>query len=266
MPLQLAIHGAGGRMGRRVVALASGDPRFHIAAAVDQPQHPELGQDAGLLAGVAPVGAPLASSWQSPLDVVIDFSLPEAFEPMLEQCLGERVPLVIATTGLSGSQQEQIHRVGETIPIVWAPSMSLSVNLAMKLSQQAAAALREAPGGLDLEVIERHHRFKEDAPSGTALKFGELLAETLDGPATERHGRHGKTGRRGRNEIGYHAVRAGDNPGQHTIVFGMLGETLEIKVAASSRDCYAAGALSAAAWLADRPAGVYSMFDVLELG
>ncbi len=269
MQLSLAIHGAAGRMGRRVVALASTDSRFRIAAAIDHPESPCQAQDAGTVAAISPIDVPIRAEWPDQIDVVIDFSLPEAVDQVVATCEARRWPLVIATTGLEPDQHQRIAQAAEQIPIVWAPSMSMAVNLAMQLSKQAGKALATVPGGVDIEIIERHHRFKEDAPSGTALKFGELLAETVDetiaGPVEHQHGRSGKTGARQRNEIGYHALRGGDNPGEHTIVFGMLGETLEIRVAASNRDCYAAGALSAAAWLASQPAGLYSMFDVLGL-
>ena len=142
--------------------------------------------------------------------------------------------------------------------------MSTAVNLAMKLAEIAGRALRDVPTGVDVEIIERHHRFKEDAPSGTALKFGEIIAKAM-GQTAHVHGREGRPGKRPQNEIGYHAVRTGDNPGEHTIVFGMLGETLELRVAASNRDCYAQGALMAAAWLVGKPAGLYGMNDVLGL-
>lgn len=266
MPLLLAVHGAAGRMGRRVVALASADPRFQLVGAIDHRQHPSLGQNAGDLAGVGPLeDLVLSSQWPERIDVVIDFSLPEAVPAALEHCTAGGWPLVIATTGLDNEQKQEIHAASRTIPIVWAPSMSLAVNLTMRLAQQAAAALKDVPGGVDIEIIERHHRFKEDAPSGTALKFGSLIAEQLDGTIAHVHGREGKTGQRSRSEIGYHAVRSGDNPGEHTIVYGMMGETLELRVAASNRDCYAVGALAAAAWLQGREAGLYSMFDVLGL-
>ena len=142
--------------------------------------------------------------------------------------------------------------------------MSLAVNLAMKLSGVSAAALKDHPSGADVEIIERHHRFKEDAPSGTALKFGEIIAGIM-GQKEARHGREGRPGARPHGEIGYHAVRVGDNPGEHTIIFGLLGETLEITVRASNRDCYAHGALAAAKFLADKQPGLYNMNDVLGL-
>jgi 4-hydroxy-tetrahydrodipicolinate reductase len=138
------------------------------------------------------------------------------------------------------------------------------VNLTMKLTEVAAQALQNLPSGVDVEIIERHHRFKEDAPSGTALRFGQIIADQM-GQTKQTHGREGRPGQRSRGEIGYHAIRTGDNPGEHTIVFGMLGETIELRVAATGRDCYAQGALLAAKWLAEKPAGLYDMNDVLGL-
>jgi 4-hydroxy-tetrahydrodipicolinate reductase len=140
--------------------------------------------------------------------------------------------------------------------------MSLTVNLAMRLSELAGRSLAEHPSGADVEIIERHHRFKEDAPSGTAVKFGEIIADAM-GLSQHRHGREGRPGARPHDEIGYHAVRTGDNPGEHTVIFGLLGESLELTVKASNRDCYAHGALAAAKFLAGKPAGMYGMNDVL---
>jgi len=252
-------------MGRRVVALAAEDPRFRIAATLDHWSHPDRGVDAGTLAGCGAIDVPLGCDWPEDVDGVIDFSLPPAVPAVVAQCVAKGWPLVIATTGLEEEQIAAIHQAAARIPLVWAPSMSLAVNLAMRLASDSAAALATVPGGVDIEIIERHHRYKADAPSGTALKFGQLIAANIAGPVQHVHGRHGKTGARGANEIGYHAVRGGDHPGEHTIVFGMLGETLEIRVAASNRDCYAAGALAAVHWLQGRAPGLYSMFDVLGL-
>ena len=142
--------------------------------------------------------------------------------------------------------------------------MSLAVNLTMKLATIAAEALKDNSAGVDVEIIERHHRFKEDAPSGTALKFGRLIAEVM-GQDQHQHGRQGMTGQRPHNEIGYHALRVGDNPGEHTIVFGFLGETVELTVRATSRDSYALGALAAAKYATHQPPGMYTMYDVLDL-
>jgi len=261
-------------MGQRVVALAVGDQdssTFSLVSAIDHPNHPKIGQDAGTVAGVRPLGVPVSASWPDAADVVIDFSLPEAIDACFERCVADGRPLVVATTGLSETQKESLAAAACSIPIVWAPSMSLAVNLSMKMAQQMTAALRDVTGGVDIEILERHHRFKADAPSGTALKFGEMIAEAMnaDEPIEHIHGREGHTGQRTRNEIGYHAIRVGDNPGEHTIVFGMLGERIELNVAASNRDCYATGALAAAKWLIQgrdgslMPAGMYNMFDVL---
>jgi 4-hydroxy-tetrahydrodipicolinate reductase len=223
-----------------------------------------LGQDAGILAGVAPLGVQLSSTLHPDIDVVIDFSIPEATESLLVQCIEQQIPLVVATTGLSEDQKRRIAEAGQRIPVVWSPSMSPSVNLTMKLAAIAANTLKDYPGGVDVEILERHHRFKEDAPSGTALKFGEIITAIM-GQTAPRHGRQGQTGKRQHQEIGYHAIRTGDNPGEHTIVFGMLGETIELTVRASNRDCYAIGALKAAKFIAGRKPGLYSMYDVLDL-
>jgi 4-hydroxy-tetrahydrodipicolinate reductase len=262
--MKIAVHGAAGRMGQRVVALASDNPRYKVVAALESANHPALGKDAGMIAGVGEIDVPLGVVGESDADVVIDFSVPEAAVAVVAHCLEFAKPLVVATTGLDADQQKFVRRAAEKIPIVWAPSMSTAVNVAMKLTRVAGEALRNLPSGVDVEIIERHHRFKEDSPSGTALKFGQIVAEAM-GQSDHVHGREGRPGKRPQSEIGYHAVRAGDNPGEHMIVFGMLGETLELRVAASNRDCYAQGALLAAEWLLDKPAGLYGMNDVLGL-
>ncbi len=262
MAIHLAIHGAAGRMGKRLVALGTADEAFKIVAAIDHPSNPQLGLDAGLVAGVSEMGLPLSASWPGRIEVAIDFSVPAACESAVNHCVAASIPLVVATTGLSKSQVEAVQAAAHQIPICWAPSMSLAVNLTMRLAEQAARTLKQVPGGADVEIIERHHRFKEDSPSGTALKFGELIANAM-GITEHVHGREGMVGARPHNEIGYHAVRTGDDPGQHTIVFGMLGETIELRVAASNRDCYAQGALAAAKFLVEKSPGMYNMFDVL---
>jgi 4-hydroxy-tetrahydrodipicolinate reductase len=251
-------------MGQRLVALASADQDLKLVAAIDAPNNPRLGQDAGFVAGVGDLGVPIASNLPGPVDVVIDFSAPAGSMKIVETCLERGLPLVLATTGLTADQQAKVREASQKISLLWAPSMSLAVNLAMKLSAVAAAALKDHPSGADVEIIERHHRFKEDSPSGTALKFGEIIAGEM-GQHAARHGREGRVGARPHREIGYHAVRVGDNPGEHTIIFGLLGETLEISVKATNRDCYAHGALAAAKFLAGKPAGLYGMSDVLGL-
>jgi len=264
MTTTIAIHGAAGRMGRRLIALASIDRELKVVAAVDSPDCPELGQDAGHLAGVAELHVPLAGALNVQPQAVIDFSVPAAAEQILQTCTSRGVPLVLATTGFNDSQKAQIHAAANAIPLVWSPSMSTTVNLAMKLCATAGEVLKNMASGVDVEIIERHHRMKEDSPSGTALKLGEIIAVVM-GQTEHRHGRAGQVGRRPKHEIGYHAVRTGDNPGEHTIVFGLLGETLEITVKATNRDCYALGALAAAKFVARQKPGLYSMSDVLGL-
>jgi 4-hydroxy-tetrahydrodipicolinate reductase len=260
--LRIAIHGAAGRMGRRLIALAAADPELLIAAALESAGHPNLGEDAGVLAGVGPVGTPLASSPDVEVDVLIDFSVPAAAAAIAEVCRQKGVPLVCATTGLDEEQAAKVRAAAEKVPVLWAPNMSLAVNLTMKLSEVAAQALKDKDA--DVEVLERHHRFKEDAPSGTALKFGRIIADVM-GQTAHRQGREGRPGKRPHGEIGYHAVRVGDNPGEHTIVFAMLGEVVELTVRATNRDCYALGALAAARFLVGKPPGMYAMADVLGL-
>ncbi|MCA9232325.1 MAG: 4-hydroxy-tetrahydrodipicolinate reductase [Planctomycetales bacterium] len=264
MSTKIAIHGAAGRMGQRVTALACADPLFDVVAALESATHPALGQDAGTLAAVGDIGVPLSVVGESAADVVIDFSVPDAAVAAVAHCLEFGKPIVIATTGFDDDQKAFIRQAAEKIPVVWAPSMSTAVNLVMKLTEIAASALKNIPSGVDAEIIERHHRFKDDAPSGTALRFGQIIAQVM-GQTEHTHGRAGRPGPRLREEIGYHAVRTGDNPGEHTVIFGMLGETIELRVAATNRDCYAQGALLAAQWLVDKPAGLYTMNDVLGL-
>ena len=261
--LRVAIHGAAGRMGRRLVAMIHDDPTLELAAAIDAPNHPKLGDDAGMLAGVGSLGVKLSDGLEGQAaDVMIDFSLPEAAESVLQMCLDAKIPLVFATTALSGEMEAKVTAAGEVIPILRSPNMSMAVNLAMKLSEFAARALKDKDA--DVEILERHHRSKEDSPSGTALKFGKIISDIM-GQTEHVHGREGRIGPRPHGEIGYHAIRVGDNPGEHTIVFAVLGEMVEITVRATNRDCYAVGALAGAKYLAGKEPGLYSMDDVLGL-
>lgn len=265
MATRVVINGAAGRMGRRLVALGSQDAALRIVGALEAASHPLAGQDAGAVAGVDRLGVPLSADLPAEVDAVIDFSVPVACEAIVRRCVDRSVPLVVATTGLNEAQKKLVQDAATRIPLVWSPNMSLAVNLTMKLATIAGEALaKNHAGGVDVEIIERHHRFKEDAPSGTALKFGELIAQAM-GQTRQAHGRHGQTGKRPVDEIGYHALRVGDDPGQHTIVFGWLGELIELTVKASNRDCYALGALAAAKFVARQKPGLYGMYDVLGL-
>jgi 4-hydroxy-tetrahydrodipicolinate reductase len=262
--IRVVVNGAAGRMGQRIVALVHADEELELAGALEYDGHPLLGQDVGTVAGVGAIGVPLTAALPEQVDVVVDFSTPAGLVQIAGQCLSSGTALVAATTGLTPEQRETVLSVSQQIPMVLAPNMSLAVNLAMKLVEQAGRALKSIPDGVDVEIIERHHRFKEDAPSGTALQFGETIARVM-GQTEHRHGRHGHTGQRPQSEIGYHALRTGDNVGEHTIVFGMLGETMEIIVRGHTRDSYAHGALAAARFLVTQRAGLYTMADVLGL-
>jgi 4-hydroxy-tetrahydrodipicolinate reductase len=260
--IRIAIHGAAGRVGKRLIALGAAEPGLKIVAALEATGHPQLGADAGTVAGVQPLGVPLTAALDVPVDVAIDFSVPEAAGRIIEICRQQRVPLVVATTGLGEVQTAKLRAAAAEIPLVWSPSMSLAVNLTMKLCEVAAKALSDKDA--DVEILERHHRFKEDSPSGTALKFGQIISGVM-GQTAARHGREGRPGKRPHGEIGYHAIRVGDNAGEHTIVFGMLGETIELTVRATNRDCYVLGALAAAKFLVGKKPGLYGMQDVLGL-
>jgi 4-hydroxy-tetrahydrodipicolinate reductase len=261
---RLAINGAAGRMGLRLVALGTFDPDLEVVAALEHSGHAQLGKDVGPMAGADEIFVNLSDKLTVEADAVIDFSVPQAAANIIDVCIERGVPLVMATTGLEAETKKRLEAAAEKIAVCWAPNMSLAVNLTMKLAAIAGKALRDVPSGADVEIVERHHRFKEDAPSGTALWFGETIAEVM-GQTTHVHGREGRPGQRPQTEIGYHALRVGDNPGEHTIVFGLLGETVELRVAATNRDAYAAGALAAAKFIARQEPGMYDIADVLGL-
>jgi len=263
-PIKLAVNGAAGRMGQRGTALTIADPELQLPAALEYAQCPRLGEDAGEVCGSGTAGVALTAELGDRVDAVIDFSLPEALDSVLSLCEERRIPLVIATTGYTDAQRERIAEAAQSTAIVMAPSMSMAVNLVMKLVADAARVLRDNADGVDVEIIERHHRFKEDAPSGTALHFGKIVAEEM-GQENHVHGRSGRPGKRPLNEIGYHALRTGDNVGEHTIVFGMMGETIDLTVRGHTRDSYAYGALAAAKFVVSQGAGLYGMKDVLSL-
>ena len=253
-------------MGQRIIACAVGDAdsQWRLVAAIERAGHPRLGSDAGTLAGIAATGIAVGESWSCPADVAIDFSLPGAVAGIAAACVQARVPLVVATTGLEAADRRAIEEAARRIAVLQSPSMSLAVNIAMDLVGRASQLLSRIGGRSDVEIIECHHRHKEDSPSGTALKFGQIVQDALV-ITRVAHGREGRPGARPADEIGYHAVRAGDNPGEHTILFGLDGESLSVNVRATNRDCYARGALAAAAFLVGKPAGLYSMRDVLGL-
>ena len=260
----IAINGCCGRMGRRIVQLASEDKELSIGAALEFPGHPNQGMDAGEIAGIGNLGVPISMCLPADhrLDVVIDFSTPEGTMAALSMCVPRRIPLVVATTGLSAAQKQELEEAAHDTAVLMAPNMSLAVNVLMNLVKRAAEFLRDK--NFDVEILERHHRFKKDSPSGTALHFAKIVQDAM-GQTELRHGRHGLVGERSAHEIGVHAIRVGDNVGEHTIILSTLGETLELTHRAHARDCYVRGALQAAKFLANRPAGLYTMNDVLGL-
>jgi 4-hydroxy-tetrahydrodipicolinate reductase len=262
MKTLIAINGACGRMGQRLVALAREDAELQIVAALDSPKHPNHGKDVGELAGIGSIGVPIEGSLPlgARVDVVADFSVPEGTMSILSTCVARKIPLVVATTGHTHAQREEIEAAAHQTAILFSANFSLVVNVLFKLVQDTATLL--AGKGFDVEIIEKHHRFKKDSPSGTAMHFARIIQQAM-GQTDLRHGREGLVGERPPHEIGVHAVRVGDNVGEHTIIFSALGETMELVHKGYSRDSYARGALLAAKFLAGKGAGRYSMNDVL---
>lgn len=261
---RIAVHGAAGRMGRRLLALTLAAPDLELGAALEIENHSDIGRDAGELVGLESAKVPLTTTLETAVDCLITFASPAATAAVVDICRQRKIPLVMATTGLNDVQKDYVTSLAKEVPVVWAPNMSLAVNLTMRLATVAAEALKDCPNGADVEIVETHHRFKEDAPSGTALHFGEIIAAVM-GQDSKQFGRHGLIGKRPHHEIGFHSLRVGDDPGTHTIVFGLLGETIELTVRAHNRDCYALGALEAARYLVNQPPGLYGMYDVLGL-
>ena len=263
----VVVAGAAGRMGSRIVACLQGDADLKLAAAIEVVGHAACGSDAGEAAGVGRVGIPITSDPRAAITrdrVLIEFSIPEATLAHLELVAASGARAVIGTTGFSPAQREQIATLGRRTAIMLAPNMSVGVNVAY----QALALVSKALGDdYDVEITETHHRFKKDAPSGTALKMAEVVAGALgrDLAKVAVYGREGLPGERTRNEIGVLSLRSGDVVGEHTVSFGALGERIEITHKAHSRDTFARGALRAARWLAGRGPGLYSMQDVLGL-
>jgi 4-hydroxy-tetrahydrodipicolinate reductase len=264
MKTVIGINGAAGRMGQRLVHLSREDSDLEIGVALESSNHPLLGRDMGEVCGIGNIGVALRSdvAHTKHLDVLIDFSTPEGTMNVLPLCTARGIPLVVATTGHTHAQRAEIEAGAHHTAVLMSPNLSLSVSVLFELVQRAAELLKDR--GFDVEIVERHHRFKKDAPSGTALHFAKIVQEAMK--QTElRHGREGLVGERPPHEIGMHAIRVGDNVGEHTIIFSTLGETLELVHKAHTRDSYARGALAAAKYLAGRPAGRYSMKDVLGL-
>ncbi len=260
---RIAITGAAGRMGRRIAALAIDSEQFDIVSAMEYAGHGDMGADIGELAGVGPFGVAIGKTFTDGADVLIDFSLPESTMHWLDVCRTMGLAMVIGTTGMTESQLAEVADAAADIPIVHAANMSVGVNVLLKIVAEVARALGE---DYDIEVCETHHRFKKDAPSGTAIALAKAICQATGKEYAEVAvlGRGGQCPRKP-GEIGMHALRVGDTVGEHTVHFGNLGETITVGHSAHTRDTFARGALRAAQWIADKPSGLYTMQDVLEL-
>lgn len=262
---RIAIPGAAGRMGRNLIDACRRSDGLALGAATERPGHDLIGSDAGVVAGVGELGVPIGDDLEAlagRFDVLIDFTAPAASLVHLDICRRHGKCMVIGTTGFTLEQKRQISDAATQIGVVMAPNMSVGVNLCLKLLDTAARVLGD---DVDIEIIEAHHRHKVDAPSGTALRMGEVVAGALgrDLKDCAVYGREGITGARERRTIGFETIRAGDIVGEHTVMFAAEGERVEITHKASSRMTFAAGAARAAAWVASRPPGLYDMQAVL---
>lgn len=265
--VNVAILGVTGRMGRASVRALRETEGMALSGALASARSTALGRDAGDVAETGPVGIEVAAERERVLagaDVAIDFTLPTATAANLDACLRARVPLVIGTTGLDEAAQVEIRKVSHDLPVLVAPNMSLGMNLLFSLVARAAAAL---PISYDIEIVESHHRNKVDAPSGSALRIGEVAAGARNTTLHETgvYSRVGNTGPRAAGSIGFAIVRGGDTVGDHRVLFAAPGEQIEIAHRATDRMTFAYGAVAAARWLAGRPAGLYGMADVLSL-
>ncbi|HEX9127432.1 MAG TPA: 4-hydroxy-tetrahydrodipicolinate reductase [Methylomirabilota bacterium] len=263
----VVIAGAAGRMGSRLVTLVQEEKELRLVAALEAPGHPALLQDAGEVAGIGKVGVPITADPEGALGrdrILIEFSVPDASLGHLRMAARQGGRAVIGTTGFAAAQREEIERLAREIPILLSPNMSVAVNVAFRVLGEMARLLGE---DYDVEITEIHHRFKKDAPSGTAAHLAEIVAHSMGRDLTKVgvYGRHGLPGARTQQEIGIHSIRSGDSVGEHTVSFGSLGERLELTHRALNRDTYVRGALRAARFIAQAQPGLYSMQDVLQL-
>jgi 4-hydroxy-tetrahydrodipicolinate reductase len=265
--MRIAVVGASGRMGLCLIKAAALAKNAELSVAASRPESLAIGRDAGELAGISEIGVKVVDDLASVVDqfdVLIDFTRPDASMDFIETCRQAGKKLVIGTTGYSDAQKALIAEAAKDVAIVMAPNMSVGVNLSLKLLEMTAKVMGDYT---DIEVIEAHHRHKVDAPSGTALRMGEVIADTLgrDLKDCAIYGREGNTGERDRKTIGFSTIRAGDIVGEHTVMFADDGERVEITHKATSRMTFANGAVRAAVWLADKDSGLYDMQDVLGL-
>jgi 4-hydroxy-tetrahydrodipicolinate reductase len=265
--IRVGVNGASGRMGKTLIQACVENQDTQLGAAFEIASSNSIGQDAGVTAGLENLGVNINSDVENHVndfDVLIDFTIPECTMQSLDVCVKNSKSMVIGTTGLDDAQKKKLQQAGKTISIMFAPNMSVGVNLCLKLLQTAAKTLGDE---YDIEIIEAHHRHKIDAPSGTALRMGEVVAESLgrDLKDCAVYGRQGTTGERDKKTIGFETIRAGDIVGDHTVMFAGTGERVEITHKASSRMTFASGAMRAASWVSSKSSGLYDMQDVLDL-
>lgn len=265
--MNVAIVGAAGRMGGRLIHSVLETEGLELTGAVERPGHPQVGLDAGLIAGAGELGVKIVDDLATAMagaDVLIDFTFPDVTLNNLEICAAMNKMLVSGSTGFTPDQKEQVAKYAEKIPVVLAPNMSVGVNACFKLLKEAAQILGD---DFDVEVVELHHNKKKDSPSGTAVRMGEVVAENLgrDYNQVANYHREGMCGERTKKEIGMQTVRGGDIVGEHTVYFIGMGERIEISHRAMSRDMFARGAARACQWLDGKNPGLYDMQDVLEL-
>lgn len=259
---KLVVVGAAGRMGKRILSLAVDAGQFDIIGAVEKSNHADIGKDAGLVASAGPINIKLGSAYPAGADVAIDFSQPVAADKTIDYCLESGTALVLGATGLTEKQREKVKTASAKIPVIYGTNMSVGMNVLFSLAGKLALMLGDE---YDTEIIEQHHRFKKDAPSGSAIVLAESICKATGKkfPDCLVYGRSGKEALRQKGTIGIHAVRAGDITGIHSVVFSTLGETVTLNHTAHSRDGFAQGALRAAQWLIGKKPGLYSMADVL---
>ena len=263
--IRIAIAGAAGRMGRNLVLACHEADGIELTQALERKDSPALNSDAGVLAGLEPNRITISDSLDAAaFDTLVDFTHPGATSGHVDFCVEHGKKMVIGTTGCDTALEQKIARAGKNIALVYAPNMSVGVNLCLELLQIAANVFGDS---VDIEVIEAHHRHKVDAPSGTALKMGQVIADALGRDLAECavYGRQGQTGARERKTIGFETIRAGDIVGEHTVLFAADGERVEITHKATDRMNFARGAIRACRWLEDRQAGLFAMRDVLQL-
>jgi 4-hydroxy-tetrahydrodipicolinate reductase len=257
--------GAAGKVGGRIVHIINETPSIELSQAVERPDHPAIGRDIGEIIGLGKMGIPLEKAMKKEKGaVIINFSSPQASMESLEFARENGLAAVIGTTGLSPAQTERLREISKSMRCVFSPNMSVGVNVMFQVVRDVARVLGPE---YDIEILEAHHRLKKDSPSGTAVKLGEVIADAIGRNFAQVgvYGRKGMVGERTRDEIGMQVIRAGDIVGEHTVLFGGVGERLEIIHRAHSRDNFARGAVRAALWIVNQPNGLYDMQDVLGL-